>query len=218
MSFPEVSFLWNNRQLLAILAAILLALIVIGWVLFRLQRLSTALKQINDLRDPVLDLRRALDALLGVDLKEQLAELREGTESVRKQLAELQRRDADERALPAVAVETQGFSPSADKWEDIRTIWTEVRDRLEQVIYTIPDHRLRRKYAGLTRYSYADINNALRNDGLITNKASEAVEGMNDIFLACRHRSRPVTRGDLEKFKQLKELFNSQISRIRMRR
>jgi len=210
MSGADINFFWSHAREALTLMAILWALVVISWALFRLPKIIEALRHFNDLRTPIWDLRTSVQALLAADLKGQLADLASSVEAAQKQLAELQRHSADERALPAVADQSQSPLVSQDKWEEMRTIWTEVREKLEQLIDDIPDGRVRRKYDGISRYSYADISKTLLKDGFIDNSTSKAIERMNETFLSSRRRARPITNDDLQSFKELKSEFDRQ--------
>ncbi len=187
------------------LLAILWALIVLSWALFRLPRIIEALRHFDQLRTPIWDLRTAVQSLSDADWKGQLADLMQSIEAAQKQLAEMQRHAADERPAPTANRQAQETSLTEDKWEDIRRIWTEAREALEKIIDNISDGRTRRRYNGITRYSYAEIAKTLRHDGLISEEAAEAVQRMNETFLIYRRRSRPVTQEILQQFKNWKE-------------
>jgi predicted nucleic acid-binding Zn-ribbon protein len=217
MLLPSMSPLWEHGGELLTCVLVVWATGVVTWALLRLEKIYISLKRVNDLRDPIAELRKALGALPAAELKERLAELKQSSEIVHNQLVELQRFAADERAIMVRNGHAQDGAPSLDKWEQMRTAWTEVRDRLEQIIRNIPDGRLRRKYEGISRYSYSDINNALRNDGFINDTVSEAIEGMNETFLSSRRRSRPVTSDEMQVFKRLKEEFDLEIRRCPVR-
>jgi hypothetical protein len=204
------AFLADAKEIVTLLTFIS-ALIVVGWALFRLPRILEALKHFNELRTPIWDLRSAVESLKSDDLKGQLDDLKKSVEAAQKQLSGYQRQTADERA--EAAVPNPGASPIEDKWDDIRDIWAVARDKLEKIIERIPDGRVKRKYDGIARYNYTDVNNTLRDDGLITEEAAVASQKMNDTFLKYRRRSSPVTKDVLENFKQWQKEFDRGIAR-----
>lgn len=102
---------------------------------------------------------------------------------------------ATAEAAPAETSEAE-----VERWEKIRALWQELRDRMEYAIDTkIDDGRKLRKYSRLTRYTYASIIQHLRHDLQLSGDAYRALDGMNEKFLSLR-RSRAPTAADVQDF------------------
>lgn len=89
---------------------------------------------------------------------------------------------------------------TAAPWETIRSDWQNVRDRLELAIEQIQHKSTRKKYAKFTRYNYNDIIIALRDDQEISQRAFNALIGMNGLFLRLRARPTNATPSDVAQF------------------
>lgn len=105
-------------------------------------------------------------------------------------------------ALGAAAEAAPAETPQAqvDRWEKIRGLWQELRDRMEHAIDTrIDDGRKLRKYSRLTRHTYAPIIQLLRRDIPLSGDAARALDSMNEKFLSLR-RSRSPSAAEVQEF------------------
>ena len=79
--------------------------------------------------------------------------------------------------------------PTRNNWEDIRSHWRVVRDRLEELITEI-DGRRQRTYDNTSRYSYKDVIDMLRDDKKINAHTATFLHSMNQSFLGLKRNAR----------------------------
>lgn len=121
-------------------------------------------------------------------------------------------RDEAEEALahPTTAQPTQAYTNgraeekrSLENWEQIRTSWRNVRERIELKIEGIRSGRVRRKYSKLPRRSYKGVIEALRKDGEIEPNPYTALLDMNSMFQKVKWRPDRVTDEEVKEFDYL---------------
>jgi hypothetical protein len=201
----------------------LAAIAAIG-TLFRLPKIIQLVQTIRDghgeiwnlgvlagkMRDASSEATKATD-----EMKSVLAEIRENDlvgalEAVQKQLADLQRSSADDSAEPAVQDQA-----AKSNWEEIRAIWLNAREQLDDVIENITNRTNKRKYARLNHRDYTDIINKLREDDLISDTAARAAGYMNNTYLSFRNQRNPITDNVRQRFIESKKAFDSERKNFR---
>ena len=135
------------------------------------------------------------------------------------ELAPILRLSPSKTADVGVEVSPVSTLPTAtddqDRWEQIRSIWANARDRLEAAIKAIPDGRVRRKYESIARYSYAPIIEQLVADGAIGQETADAARSMNDSFLSLRTKKQSVSADTLTCFKTWKTDIDRQLPPVK---
>jgi len=94
-----------------------------------------------------------------------------------------------EAILPPTATGPNTVVPGQDNWEDIRSHWRVVRDRLEELITEV-DGRRQRTYDRTSRYTYRDIIDMLRADAKLDATTATFLHSMNETFLGQRRNAR----------------------------
>jgi hypothetical protein len=214
------------KAVLELLAYLLLAIAAIGMVV-RVKRLIELVREIKDARSPIWDLRS-----LSSDVRQNLADLRqakgqmnsvldqirdynlkESIDALQKQFIELQRDVADDSlsaSQSAAAVEPA----STANWEVIKGIWSDGRDKLENVIKQA-DGRKTRKYAEISRRDYTKLIAMLQSDGLIDKVAADDARYMNDTYLSFRNQRNPITDELKHEFLERKRSFDKHIKNFK---
>ncbi len=111
----------------------------------------------------------------------------------------------------AVEVIEQVNHPAGiEHWEQLREIWSEARDRIEEAVNNL-DGRVRRKYGNIARYSYAPIIRQLRDDRAISARAADALLSMNEQFLALRRRPAAATAAIVNQFENWRNIGTGEL-------
>ncbi len=219
MHIVDFGYYWEQAKQVITAMLVIWALWIIGRSLARLPKIIEALKQFNDLRKPIWDLRTSVETLLNMDIRTQLDDLKASVEAAQQKLNEIQRQATDEGVedlpIAALPLPLPTTSNDQDRWEQIRTIWANGRDRLEAAVKAIPDGRVRRKYETIARYNYDPIIRQLVADGAISQEAAHASQNMNDNFLALRRRKQPVSEDMLNRFKDWQAEIERQLPSVK---
>ena len=91
---------------------------------------------------------------------------------------------------------------SIANWEEIRSGWRNIRDRLELTIEKIGHKARREKYSKFDRYSYIKVIQSLLDDDVIRPPVAASLMNMNSRFLGFRRRTGAVTNNDVTEFKR----------------
>ncbi len=115
------------------------------------------------------------------------------------QLAKAARDAAETMASPTPTGSTVS-NGSLAHWEQLRSDWHDVRERIELAVEGIKHKSVRGKYAKIDRYSYRDIIVTLREDEIIKAQAEAALLNMNQRFMALKTRPSQTTANDVAAF------------------
>jgi hypothetical protein len=183
--------------------------------LFRIRKIIEAAKAIAANRDSIFNLHNAADSLKNtlekmktLDVNGQLADVNGQLAAFQTQLQAMQRTATDDRASESVtAVETD--SPQRKDWEEIKKIWTEVRDKLDDLVNRADG----RRYRAMTRFDYDKIIGKLLEDGLVNQLMAEDAKQMNDSYLSFRNQRLPITDEVKADFAKRKARFDAELER-----
>jgi septal ring factor EnvC (AmiA/AmiB activator) len=107
-----------------------------------------------------------------------------------------------ELANRSAVLQTQSAEElSRDYWDEVRSMWQEAKEFLEQHVEQISDGRTLRRYAGISRHTHYDLIKALQADDKVSKISAQAATDMNKIYLQFRPRTRAVdvaTRNDFK--------------------
>lgn len=123
-------------------------------------------------------------------------------------------RDTAESAAAAVTPNSYMPSGSLAHWEQLRSEWHDIRDRIEMAIKRIKNARVRGKYANYDRYSYHDIIVTLGRDEQIPRHAEIALISMNNRFMTLKSKPSQTTSKDVSDFTAWKKAANSALPRL----
>jgi hypothetical protein len=135
-------------------------------------------------------------------------------------------RDDAEAALVQTEVETAAPLPhtgatqqaiaedSFANWEVVRSIWRDVRDRLELAIEQIGRARVRAKYSRIPRYRYRDVINALESDDAVRPSVADKLRRMDNLFQTLKFRPATVKDFDVAEFRQGLEFVHRWLPRL----
>lgn len=140
-----------------------------------------------------------------------IGELANQIETVGQQA--LAAREAAE-SIPVVPGDRTGAGGSGAEWDEIRSEWQTVRERIELAIKRIGHKAVRGKYAKIPRYNYRDVIVALAADGEIKSQAELALLSMNTCFLKLRSRPVSATPADVAQFKEWHRLVNGSLPKV----
>lgn len=101
-----------------------------------------------------------------------------------KSLAPLQVPSTAMPASPPVA--DQAKKTEVDHWDKVRYGWKQAKKFLDSKINDISDGRKRRRYVGLSRYSYSDIIEYLWQDDMLSDEQRVAALDMQSAFFGYR--------------------------------
>jgi hypothetical protein len=205
----------------------LAAVAALGMV-WRVTKMIELVREIRDGRSSIWDLRAVADNLRSnlADMKQAkddmaavLSEIRdidfkEALKAVQKQLADIQRGSADDSVLVSQSIATAD-PPSRANWEEIKNIWTDARDKLDDIIENA-DGRKKRKYGEVNRRDYTNIINLLLADGLINKTIADHALYMNDTYLSFRNQRNIITEEVKQKFKQHKLHFDNEMGNYKI--
>jgi hypothetical protein len=202
-----------------------LACIAALGMLWRLGRIIELVKAITDGRSRIWDLRDTVHSLQSTvedmksarsDIASVLNDFREAdiagaVRALQSQVADIQRVSTDDSVLASQSNE----DPSARaKWEEIKNIWSEARDKLEKIIDD-QDGRRTRKYGRMSRRDYTTIINTLQIDGLIDKTIAGDATYMNNTYLSFRNQRNPITEEVKREFNQRKRNFDRAIANFK---
>jgi hypothetical protein len=96
-------------------------------------------------------------------------------------------------------------------WQKVRDLWADARNRIELKIDDL-DGRIRRGYANMPRYSYAEIIDRLYNrDRQFSQNAAKALLEMNNAFFALRPKPYQTTSAEAEEFESLYRIAEKEL-------
>jgi len=104
------------------------------------------------------------------------------------------------RAVQETVEEAPAQIDQGANWERVRSLWQNVRDRIELLINQIPNRNVRRKYSNFRRYSYQGIITALLQDGRIHPQTAAGLLNMNSSFLTLRRRPNNISPAEAQQF------------------
>jgi hypothetical protein len=90
-------------------------------------------------------------------------------------------------------------APVVNNWQEIRTLWRTVRDRLEDLVDGIGGMR-QKTYEKTSRYSYQPIIALLLQDHKITESVANTLQRMNETFLGLRRNARDTSSATAGEF------------------
>ena len=107
--------------------------------------------------------------------------------------------DAIEKGSPGSTI--AAGDANIQNWEEIRSTWRNIRERLELAIEQIRRKSTREKYGRFDRYSYSKVIKTLSDDQEITDTIAADLLKMNAKFLSLRRRTSATSQNDLQEFK-----------------
>jgi hypothetical protein len=122
-------------------------------------------------------------------LERRVKRLAERVEALKKAAGEFEETLEKEAIAPSTFNAPIPPAPVRNNWEDIRTHWRVVRDRLEDLITEV-DERRQRTYDRTSRYTYKNIIDMLRDDKKIDATTATFLHSMNETFLGLRRNAR----------------------------
>lgn len=123
-------------------------------------------------------------------------------------------RDSAEVAIVPQQMNTLNGTSSLAHWEQLRSEWHDMRDRIELAIKRIKHASVRGKYAKFDRYSYRDIIVTLADDKEISRQAEAALILMNQRFMALKSRPSQTSAKDVADFTEWKKAVNGSLPKL----
>lgn len=165
------------------LVAACLTLIVSIVALRRIKKAVTELKESAD------DVTNSLEA----KMQSFKAEFSELADSINDQFVSTRQVPAQQAAV----------EESLANWNEIRSIWRLVRERVESKVLNISDGRVRKKYASKDWRDYADIIRSLEQDKKMTTQSRDAALEMYRRFNSMRYRQAQIASDEVFDFARL---------------
>ena len=104
-----------------------------------------------------------------------------------------------------------GSNGPAANWEGMRTLWDDLRDRIELKVEQL-DGRVRRKYENIPRRSYNDVIVQLAKDCAINEQTATNLVEMNNIFMSYRNRRLQTPKEMAERFARLSQIPQKELA------
>jgi TolA-binding protein len=149
-------------------------------------QLTEASERLKDVNREIADLRDKLDNLDTINQQLEIANRR---------IADLQKLNEERPPEPIqeAASAVGGAAEEFANWEEVSRLWFDSKEYVEKQVTKILDGRIRRKYNSIPRYTYDEITEYLKRDGILTDAKARAVNEMDSAFRSLRNRKTPVT-------------------------
>jgi hypothetical protein len=208
------------------IAWLLLGFLVVGAAigcLTRLKLIHHIIKEFNNARGPIWDLRKTISDLTELEpvirqLAGQMALLDAKVDAARRQVAELQVESISGRTQEGDGSDLlpqEAGSASAEQaernWELLREYWRRNTRRIEYVIDQIADGRTRLSYDRIPRTRYRRLVHKLQGAKLISAAAATASCELIDFFNSYRPKSRQVPNSVVGTLKLLDQQLDKEL-------
>lgn len=160
---------------------------------------------LQEFRKSKSDLTGLLEAVQ--ELENLIPKLRLAKDDLGEDVADLKR----VQALPsAAAPQSEEDRAEEERWQAVRGIWREVRDKLEEIVQGL-DGRKRRPYNEIPRRNYGELIEKLRDSQFLSPPRAQVAKKLNDRFHQVKSRQTPVTPDDERNFRQWRREFDESL-------
>lgn len=167
-------------------------------------RIRTVWLALQEFRKSKSDLSGLLDAVQ--ELESLIPKLKVAKDDLGEDVADLQRA----KAQPPARQQTDEDRAEEERWQEVRRIWREVRDKLEEIIQGL-DGRRRRPFNEMPRRNYGEIIERLRDNEFLSPPRAQVAKKLNDRFHGVKSRQTDVSLGDIEDFRRWKNEFDTSL-------